>query len=748
MVEVNRLAGQARRLRATLRDALAADVPAAVALRDWWLRQGGLGEWDNECAQVLTWTRMALVRADPDLERLALPFAVELPLGTSPTYDEFLAAFDPRGRVSSGVWSTPPGLVQHMMGEADAAAREAFDSDLGLADPGLGGIGDPCAGTGAFPLGLARWVRDSLRGSGEGSWEKIALDLASRLWIRERHLAPLLVCRQRVQEALSGAELDASVADTLERPTARPLSVVIANPPWERGRAGRAGWLGAAGGPLDAFVEPARAQGAGRHLKNLYNQYVYFWRWAGWRVFDTRSGPGVICLLTPASFLDGPAFVGLRAYLRSAAERISIVELGGDQRGGARSHNAFGIRTPLAITTVWRRGKRSGAARVTHTNLRGRIGTAATSPAASFIPQGSRTWLRWAPLSSLFPWCHSGVQYKRTWPVAPDPDVLVQRWRALLSDPDQGTAFRETAARSVARAVRSGGEQLPPLMSLPSDASTPPIIRYGYRFLDWQWALLDPRLCDRSRPSLLATRIPGQLYLVSLMSKRLGPGPAAVVSPWLPDLDHFCNRGGRDVMPLWLAPGVANLNAAITTPVADRLGRCPSPMEWLAYVYGVLANPRFGERFADDLRNEGPRIPISAAAFDRVTALGIRLLGWHTYGRFGAAAPAGATELRAPEELPRLERLLSPSGGTAGAGDLRLPDAVSDFTVSGYGVVRGWLNYRVGRRKGKSPLDSLRPDRWPRSWTRELLELCWAIEATLGLQAELDASMEAILGDD
>ena len=32
--------------------------------------------------------------------------------------------------------------------------------------------------------------------------------------------------------------------------------------------------------------------GAGVHLKNLYNDYVYFWRWALWKVFDNTGGAG------------------------------------------------------------------------------------------------------------------------------------------------------------------------------------------------------------------------------------------------------------------------------------------------------------------------------------------------------------------------------------------------------------------------------------------------------------------------
>ena len=51
---------------------------------------------------------------------------------------------------------------------------------------------------------------------------------------------------------------------------------------------------------LEDFLDPARASGAGVHAKNLYNDHVYFWRWALWKVFETTEGPGVVSFITVA----------------------------------------------------------------------------------------------------------------------------------------------------------------------------------------------------------------------------------------------------------------------------------------------------------------------------------------------------------------------------------------------------------------------------------------------------------------
>ncbi|MCH8347914.1 MAG: N-6 DNA methylase [Proteobacteria bacterium] len=69
---------------------------------------------------------------------------------------------------------------------------------------------------------------------------------------------------------------------------------------------------------LKDFIDPAIASGHGVHIKNIYNLYVYFWRWALWKVFehDTASGPGVVSFISASSYLEGDAFAGMREHMR------------------------------------------------------------------------------------------------------------------------------------------------------------------------------------------------------------------------------------------------------------------------------------------------------------------------------------------------------------------------------------------------------------------------------------------------
>ena len=66
---------------------------------------------------------------------------------------------------------------------------------------------------------------------------------------------------------------------------------MIGNPPYKEKAEGRGGWIEKGSGgklvaPLDRWRPPPE-WGVGAHVKHLKNLYVYFWRWATWKVFGS-----------------------------------------------------------------------------------------------------------------------------------------------------------------------------------------------------------------------------------------------------------------------------------------------------------------------------------------------------------------------------------------------------------------------------------------------------------------------------
>ena len=146
------------------------------------------------------------------------------------------------------------------------------------------------------------------------------------------------------------------------------MIVCLGNPPYDRHEAATednsartGGWV-RWGDKDDAhvifhdFLAPAIAAGDAVHVKNLYNLYVYFWRWALWKVFEgqTSGGPGVVSFISASSYLDGAAFCGMREHMRRLCDEIWVLDLGGEGRGTRKSDNVFAIQTPVAIAVAFR----------------------------------------------------------------------------------------------------------------------------------------------------------------------------------------------------------------------------------------------------------------------------------------------------------------------------------------------------------------------------------------------------------
>ena len=763
-------------------------------------------------------------------------------------YEDFLAAYDPKLRRDAGAYYTPVEVVRAQVRLVDDVLVSRLRRPLGFADPGVVTL-DPAAGTGTYLLGVIEHALGRVEAEqGAGAVAGQAAALAGRLCGFELMVGPYAVSELRVSRALRdrgappGTAARVYLTDTLESPRAeppqlplfmRPISeqrvralsvkreapviVCVGNPPYDRHEAARAdngertgAWVrwGDDGKGTDAilrdFLAPVSASGHGVRVKNLYNLYVYFWRWALWKVFEheTSVGGGVVSFITASSWLDGDAFRGMREHLRRVCDEVWILDLGGEGRGTRRSGNVFAIQTPVAIAVALRSGAGEEArpATVRHARLEGSreeklsaldavegFGDVAWRECpegwqAPFRPAGEGVYFGWPRLTELMPWQHSGVQWKRTWPIAPDPETLGRRWRALLASADlaqRARAFKETRDRKIdfkGSSLLGNGETGKSIAELPRDAPAPHTERYAWRSFDRQWILADTRLGDYLRPDLWRVQGERQVYLTSLLNHPLGEGPALTACSHVPDLHHFRGSfGAKEVLPLYRTMDASEAN--ILPGLLDRLGaeygRPVTPEDFAAYVYGVSAHPAFTARFSTELETRELRIPVTrdGALFEAVRDRGARLLWLHTWGeRFVSEEPAHGPHPRGP--LPR-GRI--PSGAArctkAVPGDAEgCPTAfrydgatrtlhvgegeyapvapeVYGFEVSGLKVVQSWLRYRMrdGAGRASSPLDGIRPGCWTSRFTTELLEVLWVLEATVEGWPEQERLLEAVV---
>lgn len=758
-------------------------------------------------------------------------------------YEHFLTAYDPKLRKDLGVYYTPVEVVKCQVVLVDDLLRNTLHKTGGFMHKDVVTL-DPAVGTGTYLLGVIDHALAAVKASqGAGVVAAKATTLAANIHGFELMTGPYAVSELRLTRALRdrGATIPKSglgvlLADTLESPFGKPATlpqffqpiaeqharaleikdkksviVCLGNPPYDRheavgelnqeSRARTGGWVrwGDEGDPdaaiLSAFIDPAKLAGHGGDLKNLYNLYVYFWRWAIWKVFEqppmldtgkraaSGENAGIATFITASSYIRGDAFVGMREMLRRLCHKVYIIDLGGEGRGTRRDDNVFNIQTPVAICIAVRTGKKDKdkPGVVKYASIRGtreekyaklasvksfrglKWKSCPTGWHAPFRPAGSGPYFKWPLLTDMMPWQSNGVQLKRTWPIGSTDEVLKRRWKALLMAEDRGRAMKESGDRTAKLKLDkllTKDEWLDrtlPIGKLAKNAAMPPTVAYAYRTFDRQRVIADARLIARPRPGLWLAHSDKQVYLASLFTKVLGTGPALTATAHIPDLDFFSNRGAKDIAPLYrdAAATEPNILPGFLALWGKKLKRKITPESFAAYCYGLLGHAGFVERFWDELEDCQLRVPLTldAKLFDKGVVAGSRLLFLHTYGeRFrprGKAAadiPTGTARVQEaisdkpadyPEKFEYIEKSKTLCVG-AGAITPVEPD-IWEYKVSGLQVVKSWLGYRMKFRKGRksSPLDDIHPERWTSEFTDELLRLLSILEHTIAMQPKL-----------
>lgn len=737
-------------------------------------------------------------------------------------YEDFLAVYDNTLRKLTGSYYTPPEVVGPMIRLVDDVLRRHFGRPAGLASTDVT-VADPAVGTGTFILGVLRRIASAVEeDQGAGAVPQAIESAVSRLIAFEMQLGPFAVAQLRVYAELMhlvGKSPRTTprmfVTDTLGNPFAEveslgswygkisesrkqaneikrkePITVVIGNPPYKEKAKGRGGWVeggsgaGADDAPLMKWLPPA-GWGVGAHAKHLRNLYVYFWRWATWKVFDhdPENDTGIVCFITVAGFLNGPGFQRMREYLRQTADRVWVIDCSPEGHQPDVPTRIFqAVQQPVCIVLVARSTKKAvdKPAAVKYTVLpagkrEDKFAALAklklkstewqdcsTDWRAPFLPAATGDWPSYPGLDELFAYNGSGVMPGRTWIVAPDAESLRLRWRRLvLAKPEQKQDLfvphlnkGKLGDRHVDREVKKGLPGFPdnptPLGNERGDCLPP--VPYEFRSFDRQWIIPDNRVLNRPNPELWRSHGDKQVYLTALYRTSPTSGPAVTFSAAIPDLDHYNGRGGR-VFPLWrdAAATEPNLPPKLLEYLTTRFEAPVTAEEFLAYLAAVAANPAYTARFQTDLAQPGLRIPLTAEKnlFAQAIELGRPVIWLHTFGERFANPNAGRPP--GPPRLPKERAPRIPKDGAIpddadsmpdeidydesrqrlliGKGFIdNVPAAVWHYEVSGKRVLTQWFSYRKKNRE--RPIIG---DRRPPSKLGEIQPDHWLAEYTTEL---------------
>ncbi len=158
----------------------------------------------------------------------------------------------------------------------------------------------------------------------------------------------------------SQADMFAGVSEEnvarIKRQNSKKISVIIGNPPYNANQANENDNNKNREYPqVDARIKLTYIHESTAQKTKLYDMYARFFRWAS----DRLAENGVLAFISNRSFIDSRTFDGFRKVVAQEFNEIYVVDLGGDVRANPKlsgtRHNVFGIQTGVAISFLVKR---------------------------------------------------------------------------------------------------------------------------------------------------------------------------------------------------------------------------------------------------------------------------------------------------------------------------------------------------------------------------------------------------------
>ena len=299
-------------------------------------------------------------------------------------YENFYKVYNRKAADRLGVVYTPNEIVRFMIESADWLCEKHFSMNLIDRDVE---ILDPAVGTGTFicemlehfrgqPAKLKYKYLEELHANEVAILPYYVANLnieATYAAITGHYLEFPSLCFVDTLDNVAGLRKYAGHMDDLfgsvseenvgriRRQNGRKISVVIGNPPYNANQLNENENNKNREYPdIDKRIKGTYIAASKAQKTKLYDMYARFFRWASDRVDEN----GIVAFITNRSFIDSRTFDGFRKVVGSEFNEIFVVDLGGDVRVNPKlsgtKHNVFGIQTGVAVTFMVKRKKTQG----------------------------------------------------------------------------------------------------------------------------------------------------------------------------------------------------------------------------------------------------------------------------------------------------------------------------------------------------------------------------------------------------
>lgn len=412
--------------------------------------------------------------------------------------------------------------------------------------------------------------------------------------------------------------------------------MIIGNPPY----------LAASTNPYDISAYKTETDGVtdfGEKKHWLNDDYVKFFRFSE-QIID-KNKEGVLAFVSNNGYLDNPTFRGMRGSLLRTFDKIYIVNLHGSANkketapDGSKDENIFDIMQGVSLFIGVKKTKKTDWAKVYYTDIWGTREAKFEALAkgnlvfsqlkldqkmAYFIPFGDQDkaiYEKGIGITELFPTNVTGIiTGNDKVAIAPSRNELVQRMDVVRNATDEKPIIEmwgKFTAGQTAKKIQSD--------VISAEGKITPI---AFRPFDNRWTYYSGNSCSwvfRPREKstmghLLAepnSPIGANIGLVFCKTSRSFFSPfvsqniiAHRLFSAMCEITYIAPLYLRSESGLTGESWTANLNDETFNKLTQYLSEKPEPIEIFDYVYGVLHDPVYCEKYEQYLCRDFPRVPI------------------------------------------------------------------------------------------------------------------------------------------
>ena len=573
--------------------------------------------------------------------------------------------------------------------------------------------------------------------------------------------------KEKYESAFGGfLEQEANEATAIKRD--KPIMVVLGNPPYSGHSANKGEWISKL--VRDYYFVDGKPIGE-RNSKWLQDDYVKFIRFGQWRIEQT--GEGVLAFITNNSYLDAPTFRGMRQDLLNTFSSVYVVNLHGSAKrktspDGGNDANVFDIQQGVSIIFLIKEKNMAEKAKIYYLDLWGN-----QTDKYLWLNQHDICDSEWQAIESTSPY-YFFIPRNNDFRA----EYIVLN-RATDAMPISSVGIVTGQDREVIAMDLKDVQEL----ARANDVNEEHIETINYRLFDSRYILYHGDYVTRMRWEVMTHMLQcSQLGLICTRQQSQDSGWALIgVTNLIIESSYLSNKT-REInylLPLYLYPKPGqfdagddiseyplsekgrrpNLSKAFVAEMESKLGlqfktegsafadaasphcdggieggKCFGPEDVFYYAYAVFHSPTYRERYAEFLKIDFPRLPLTSDVdlFAALVKLGAELVSLHLMKSPKLSQLMTTFDIEGDNEVARAHPKYIEKHERVHINKTQyfetVPQEIWEFHIGGYQVLHKWLKDRRGRKLSYDDL-------------KHYQQIMVALSETIRIMSEIDAAI-------